>query len=323
MLHRKPLLDDMADHRRDVFGRWILLALIVSLFLHGLGWNLSKKVPVESMSDSFYERIVPRSFQVERVDIDPRLLEKEPEKPAPAPVPAKSLQVPEERISPLDSPAGDSLPKLPDLDSVLLEEKPLIPDAVDIPDASKVLERADEALREELLSSVADAFPTTPELSVSSGAGADLASGDGTMLRGAPRFSDLDELLQQTGPQVAESAPILLPGDVLFEYDNYELQPRALESLEKLGQLLIRNPGARFVIEGHSDSFGPADYNQRLSELRAESVRNWLIDRMGIDGERIQTRGLGQSRFLVAPTESVEGQMLNRRVEIVIKNNLP
>ena len=275
------------------------------------------------MSDSFYERIVPRSFQVERVDIDPRLLEKEPEKPAPAPVPAKALQVPEERISPLDSPAGDSLPKLPDLDSVLLEEKPLIPDAVDIPDASKVLERADEALREELLSSVADAFPTTPELSVSSGAGADLASGDGTMLRGAPRFSDLDELLQQTGRQVAESAPILLPGDVLFEYDNYELQPRALESLEKLGQLLIRNPGARFVIEGHSDSFGPADYNQRLSELRAESVRNWLIDRMGIDGERIQTRGLGQSRFLVAPTESVEGQMLNRRVEIVIKNNLP
>lgn len=310
--------------KRDTFARWVLLALLLSLGLHGLGWSLSRKVPVESMSDSFYEQIVPRTFQVERVDIDPRLLESSPDEAAKPPVVAP-VDLPDERISPLDAVGKTSgIQPLPALDDALLGEKPAIPDALpmDVPNPTSVLEEADEALRGELLRELSEAFPSTPELEISQSLGGSAESAVNASAGGLPGFSNLDELLERTGPATPATAPILLPGDVLFEYDAFELQPGAVASLEKLAQLLNRNPGARFVIEGHSDSFGPPEYNLRLSELRAESVKDWLTRRMGIDESRIQTRGLGQSRLLVPSTESVEGQQLNRRVEIVIQNNV-
>jgi outer membrane protein OmpA-like peptidoglycan-associated protein len=318
------MFDDVLADRRDVFGRWIMLALVVSLLLHGLGWNLSRSLPVESMSDSFYERIVPRSFQVERVDIDPRLLEPAPDEPTSPREPAR-IELPDEIISPMDvqKKSVSEIP-LPALDESLLHEKPAIPESlpVDVPDSSSVLEESDAALRKELLQDLSDAFATTPVLPIDSSENTLESVAADDAQPGVPKFSNLDELLERTGPSTSELAPILLPGDVLFEYDAYELQPGAVASLEKLGRLLKRNPEARFVIEGHSDSFGPADYNMRLSQLRAESVKAWLIERMGIDGMRIQTRGLGQSRLLIPPTESVESQLINRRVEIVIQNSM-
>ncbi len=91
-------------------------------------------------------------------------------------------------------------------------------------------------------------------------------------------------------------------------------------SLQKLADLMMRNPNATFIIEGHTDNFGAPDYNQGLSLARAESVKRWLVGAAGIEPERIQTRGYGLTRLLVRGG-SVEEQQLNRRVEIVIKNN--
>lgn len=321
MTRRRPLDGEMPDRRRDMLGRWILVTLVVSLVLHGIGWNLTRRVSVQSMSDSFYEQIVPRTFHVERVDIDPRLLEPVPQAAASAP-PIEPIRLPDEKISPFEAtgtPSKDAA--LPSLDGAFAGEKPAIPDSVATPASTNLLERADEALREELLREMSEAFPATPALPLANelpGSGAVRAVGKAAS---APGFSNLDELLESTGPLGADTAPIMLPGDVLFEYDAYELQPGAVASLEKLARILSRNPRARFVIEGHSDSFGPPDYNMRLSELRAESVKTWLTARMGIDADRIQTRGLGQTRHIVPATESVEGQRLNRRVEIVIQNN--
>lgn len=320
MTRRKPLIDEAHGVRRETLARWILVALVVSIVLHGIGFNLARNVPVESMSDSFYERIVPRSFHVERVDIDPRLLEPAPAQTA-APAKVVPISLPDEEISTLETPeaaVSESVP--PTLDAALLDEKPALPDAVAVPESSNLLERADEALKRELLKEMNEAFATTPSVPLSNVPNSAAAQGVGARSGGG--FSDLDKLLQGTGPLQDDTAPILLPGDVLFEYDQYELQPRALESLEKLARILSRNPRARFVIEGHSDSYGPPDYNMRLSELRAESVKKWLVGRMGIDDSRVKTRGLGQTRLVVPPTESVEGQMLNRRVEIVIQNNV-
>jgi outer membrane protein OmpA-like peptidoglycan-associated protein len=116
----------------------------------------------------------------------------------------------------------------------------------------------------------------------------------------------------------AATAPILMPTDLLFEYDSASLRPEATQALEKLGTLLTRNPAARFRIEGHTDSFGAEDYNLALSLRRAEAVKQWLTGARGIDPGRITTRGLGKARLLVPASESVEGQRLNRRVEIII-----
>ena len=103
-------------------------------------------------------------------------------------------------------------------------------------------------------------------------------------LRGAdvPGFSNLDDLLARTGPLSSETAPILMPTDLLFDYDKTDLRPQALASLEKLGTLIRRNPQAAFVIEGHTDSFGSDTYNLELSRRRAESVKAWLVTMMKI-----------------------------------------
>jgi len=109
-----------------------------------------------------------------------------------------------------------------------------------------------------------------------------------------------------------------MPSDVLFGYDESFLRAEAISSLEKLGELIRRNPEARFRIEGHTDSFGAEDYNDRLSLARAESVRQWLADTMDIDPARIETRGLGSARPIIPVTGTIEEQQPNRRVEIVI-----
>ena len=137
---------------------------------------------------------------------------------------------------------------------------------------------------------------------------------------GVPNFSNLDSLLSQQGPLSSKTAPILLPTDLLFDYDSATLRSQAVGSLGQLAELIERNPNSTFIIEGHTDNFGTPEYNQGLSKVRAESVKAWLVQNAGIDPARIQTRGLGMSRLLVAGG-SVEQQQLNRRVEIVIKTN--
>jgi outer membrane protein OmpA-like peptidoglycan-associated protein len=142
-------------------------------------------------------------------------------------------------------------------------------------------------------------------------------------LRGGnqPGFSNLDELLAKTGPLSSETAPILMPTDLLFDYDSADLREAAMESLSKLAMLIRRNPHATFVIEGHTDSFGSDAYNLDLSTRRADSVRAWLLTSMGIPDHRIDTRGFGESRLIAPSSGTIEEQQINRRVEIVIKGD--
>jgi outer membrane protein OmpA-like peptidoglycan-associated protein len=308
---------------RDVWSKWILPALAASLLLHALLWNWTRQFPVERMSDSFYEKIVPRTFHLERVDIDPRLLEPEPEETTRAR--QTPIALPEETIT-LEKQTA-TLPDLknpPRLDKAILDEKPSLPDssssASDPATPSSALLPADDDLARDILKDL-------PAVSKDASSGEPLPA-----LRAATRpdnpgagrgFSDLDQLLAQTGPLTSETAPILLPGDLLFEYDDHRLQQAAVSSLEKLGLLLKRSPKARFVIEGHSDSFGPDDYNLTLSRLRAESVKIWLIDMVGIPADSISTVGLGKKRLVAPATGTIEEQRVNRRVEIVIKDAIP
>jgi outer membrane protein OmpA-like peptidoglycan-associated protein len=150
--------------------------------------------------------------------------------------------------------------------------------------------------------------------------GADLAGSDDAAGKGSgiPGFSSLDALLDGKEALTPATAPILMPTDLLFEYDSASLRPEAARSLEKLGALIARNAGAVFRIEGHTDSFGGDDYNMQLSIRRAEEVKRWLRETMGIDPSRISTAGFGKTRLLVPAGGSVDAQRINRRVEIVI-----
>jgi outer membrane protein OmpA-like peptidoglycan-associated protein len=108
--------------------------------------------------------------------------------------------------------------------------------------------------------------------------------------------------------------------DVLFDFNKATLKPGAREKLSKLAGILIAYPGQyRLQIEGHTDSIGSEEYNLRLSQDRAESVRYYLVQ-AGVHSDRIaEVRGMGKS-VPVASNDTPEGRQMNRRVEIVISD---
>ena len=132
-----------------------------------------------------------------------------------------------------------------------------------------------------------------------------------------PGFSDLDQLLSQKGP-LGSGTKLRMPDDQLFEYDSATLQSSAINQLQKLGMLIKRNPRATFTVEGYTDSFGTPEYNLDLSQRRADSVKQYLVEAMGINPAQVETRGYGAAKFRTSPNGSIEEQSPNRRVEIVV-----
>ena len=322
-MDRSSLLDELEDEplHKESWGRWFLLALLLSVAAHlGFIW-WARSHAVNTFSDSYYDQMVPRAFKVERVEIDSRLLNDTPEpenetvrKITPAPV-----DLPVEDIS-AEKAEVRAAPAKPGQLGIDQEPAPQIGFAAS--EAANRLESATAAALEEDLASMREALladmpaaAAQPAIELAAAAGRAGAEGTDSVPAG---YSDLDDLLAQTGGLTTATGPIFMPSDVLFGYDESFLRPEAITSLEKLGELIRRNPGARFRIEGHTDSFGGADYNAQLSRARAESVKQWLAERMTIDPARVDTRGLGSTRPLAPATGGVEEQQLNRRVEIVI-----
>lgn len=87
--------------------------------------------------------------------------------------------------------------------------------------------------------------------------------------------------------------------------------------MEKVVEAVRAFPGARIVVEGHTDAMGNAEKNMRLSSERAGAVRDWLVQQGGIAAERITAVGRGASQP-VAPNDTDEGRKLNRRIDVII-----
>jgi outer membrane protein OmpA-like peptidoglycan-associated protein len=109
---------------------------------------------------------------------------------------------------------------------------------------------------------------------------------------------------------------VLTLGDVLFDTGKADLNPVASRNLDQLVVFLTDHPERRVEIDGYTDNVGTDSFNLSLSERRADTVRNVLVNR-GIDSSRIVTRGYGKD-FGVASNVDSGGRQLNRRVEIVI-----
>ena len=104
--------------------------------------------------------------------------------------------------------------------------------------------------------------------------------------------------------------------DVLFDTASATLKPGAREKLARVAGILLSYPELKIAIEGHTDSVGGDDYNQSLSERRADSVRSYLV-RQGIPPQTVQSEGFGESRP-VTTNDTASGRQQNRRVELVI-----
>jgi len=113
-----------------------------------------------------------------------------------------------------------------------------------------------------------------------------------------------------------ENLKITMNSEVSFAYNSSQLTPAFHNTLDKVADILNRYPRSSIRITGHTDNRGSAEYNQRLSEQRAESVKYYLVDR-GVDARRIVTDGRGETQPR-ASNNTEAGRQLNRRVEMLI-----
>lgn len=292
---------------------WLFLAsLFLSLLFHAIFFRKAESWKVMGFSPEGYDTIVPRTFRMKRVEIDPKTLEepaptpRKKEPPQPVAVEKESPQIP-------TAQGGDAVKEmiLSKPAETEIQEKPGVTQG----EISAQMKKGEEGITETSIDIPEPKQPHQPLAGIEE----KVATESSVTGRGMePRFSSLDDLLAGGAQVTPATAPILMPTDLLFEYDSSALKPEAAASLAKLGTLIARNSGSTFRIEGHTDSFGSDDYNTALSLRRAEEVRGWLQKSAGIPPGRITTAGLGKSRLLVPATGSVAEQQLNRRVEIVI-----
>lgn len=107
--------------------------------------------------------------------------------------------------------------------------------------------------------------------------------------------------------------------DVLFKTGSFELLSGARERLAKVSGIVLAHPGLHLEVDGYTDSVGSDDYNQQLSEHRADAVRDYLVQQ-GIPDSAVVARGLGKTNP-VATNDTAEGRQQNRRVEMVISGD--
>ncbi len=120
----------------------------------------------------------------------------------------------------------------------------------------------------------------------------------------------------------ANAIHVNLGAAVLFDTGRFTLRRTATQSLQQLANLMQSYPGLPVLIEGHTDSVGKPEANQRLSENRASAVKQWLTSRGGLLPGCITTLGLGETRP-IATNDTTDGRQKNRRVEIKIQKRKP
>jgi outer membrane protein OmpA-like peptidoglycan-associated protein len=107
--------------------------------------------------------------------------------------------------------------------------------------------------------------------------------------------------------------------DVLFRSGSFELLPGARERLAKVSGIVLAYPTLHVAIEGYTDSIGADDYNQQLSEHRAQAVRDYFVQQ-GINSAAVEARGYGKSEP-IATNDTSEGRQQNRRVELILSGD--
>jgi outer membrane protein OmpA-like peptidoglycan-associated protein len=107
--------------------------------------------------------------------------------------------------------------------------------------------------------------------------------------------------------------------DVLFRSGSFELLPGARERLAKVSGIVLAYPSLHVAIEGHTDSIGADDYNQQLSEHRAQAVRDYFVQQ-GINSASVEAHGYGKNEP-IASNNTAEGRQQNRRVELILSGD--
>ena len=129
----------------------------------------------------------------------------------------------------------------------------------------------------------------------------------------AQLLQQLNSVLQTTD---SPRGLVVNMGDVLFDFGKYNLKPDTKITLAKLAGIIQSHPGLHLAIEGHTDNIGSDEANMKLSQQRADAVREFLVQQ-GLAADTVTAVGLGKAEP-VADNSTNEGRQKNRRVEIVV-----
>jgi outer membrane protein OmpA-like peptidoglycan-associated protein len=113
---------------------------------------------------------------------------------------------------------------------------------------------------------------------------------------------------------------VITMADVLFDTGQYALRPEARECLARLSGIVASHPGLYLQVEGHTDSTGGDEFNQKLSEQRAQTVRLYLMQQ-GLNADMISAAGFGKT-MPIADNDTVAGRQKNRRVELIVSGDV-
>jgi outer membrane protein OmpA-like peptidoglycan-associated protein len=133
----------------------------------------------------------------------------------------------------------------------------------------------------------------------------------------AQLLRQLNDVLQTTD---TPRGLVVNMADVLFELGKYELSTDAQLKLAKLSGIIQAHPGLNLAIEGYTDTTGTADFNMTLSQQRADTVRQFLIEQ-GLSSDSITSKGMGEADP-IADNSTAAGRKLNRRVEIIVSGEV-
>jgi outer membrane protein OmpA-like peptidoglycan-associated protein len=130
-------------------------------------------------------------------------------------------------------------------------------------------------------------------------------------------LAQLNQVLQTR--DTARGLIVSMP-DVLFDFNKYTLKPEARERLARVSGIVLAYPDLKLQIEGYTDAIGSDEYNQTLSEKRAEAVRDYLIS-SGVSMNNVAAQGMGKADP-VADNSTAAGRKLNRRVEMIVSGDV-
>jgi outer membrane protein OmpA-like peptidoglycan-associated protein len=130
-------------------------------------------------------------------------------------------------------------------------------------------------------------------------------------------LAQLNQVLQTR--DTARGLIVSMP-DVLFDFNKYTLKPEARERLARISGIVLAYPDLKLQIEGYTDSIGSDQYNQTLSEKRADTVRAYLVS-SGVSPDNVAARGMGKADP-IGDNSTAVGRKLNRRVEMIVSGDV-
>lgn len=324
--------------RTEGFWKWVTIALLLAIVSHGVVMFALGKVPIvfdDSKPESLEtNQVIARS--VEDREMTPEVTDV-PDTPELNPDSITLLENVDETEMLENIREEMELDINPNVVEPEFNIAPEIPPLVGDPDSANVeltegtiieAEDIDPGVTNEFLkpkegqlvidagTQIADKFDPdkfTAELAKGVGQGTD----DG-QLEG---YTSLNAMQHLKGNEL-ENAKSMIGSDLLYEFNKSTLRDSAKNSLMKVVQIIDNNPNMHCWIEGHTDLIGDEESNRKLSIERAQSVKDWLVNSVGLEADKLHVRGFGKVQPIVLEGDK-DAQAINRRVEIKMRSTAP